>query len=155
MQDMLKQGRLKRINTTDLYSFAEKKGIEIYCAELPLSISASVMPTSGNCYIGIDPFQIETEAEERVHLAHEIGHCEKGAFYNPYSNLDIRAKHELKADRWAIKMLVPFADFQYALTNGITEVWELAEYFTVTEEFIIKAVEYYKLTENYNCLRGC
>ncbi len=146
---LLSKGRLKRIKTTELYRFAEKKGIEVYCAELPLTVSASVMSMSGNCYIGIDPFQIETEAEERVHLAHEIGHCERGAFYNPYSELDIRARHELRADRWAIKNLVPFADFTEALTNGITELWELAEYFTVTEEFIIKAVEYYKLTENW------
>ncbi len=103
------------------------------------------MSISGNCYIGIDPFQIETEAEERVHLAHEIGHCEKGAFYNPYSDLDIRAKHELKADRWAIKRLVPLDDFQNALSNGIIEKWELAERFDVTEGFIERAVEYYRI----------
>ena len=141
----MNKGRLKRIKTTELYRFAEKKGIEVYCTELPLSVSASVMSTSGNCYIGIDPFQIETEAEERVHLAHEIGHCERGAFYNPYSDLDIRARHELRADRWAIKNLIPFADFQQALMEGITELWELAEHFNVTDTFINKAVEYYRI----------
>ncbi len=92
----------------------------------------------------MDPFQIETAAEERVHLAHELGHCETGSFYNVYSTLDIRGKQERRADGWAISRLMPFYELKNALNAGITEVWELAEYFDVTEDFIHKAVRYYR-----------
>ena len=92
----------------------------------------------------MDPFRIETAAEERVHLAHELGHCETGSFYNVYSSLDIREKQEMRADRWAVSRLVPADKLRQALNIGIVEIWELAEYFDVTENFIRKAFEIYK-----------
>ncbi len=92
----------------------------------------------------MDPFQIETVAEEKVHLAHELGHCETGSFYNIYSSLDIREKQERRADGWAVLKLMPFCDFKNALSLGFTEIWELAEYFEVTEEFVLKAIKYYR-----------
>lgn len=92
----------------------------------------------------MDPFHIETTAQERVHLAHELGHCETGSFYNLYSPLDIREKQEKRADFWAVRRLVPAEEFRFALSRGVVEIWELAEYFDVTEDFIRKAVEIYK-----------
>lgn len=93
----------------------------------------------------MDPFRIETTAQERVHLAHELGHCETGSFYNVYSSLDIREKQEQRADRWAVSHLVPVEEFMSALSEGVVEVWELAEFFDVTEDFIRKAAEIYKI----------
>lgn len=110
------------------------------------------MTAGGVCYIGMDPFQIETDAEERVHLAHELGHCETGSFYNVYSPLDIREKQEQKADRWAVARLVPAEEFERVLECGTVEIWELAEYFNVTEDFILKAAEIYRVK---NVLQIC
>ena len=145
MQNTLKQGRRKKTRTSELYEIAEQNGTEIICCDLPETASVSVRTTSGRCYIGIDPFEIETTAEERVHLAHEIGHCETLAFYNAYSPLEIRGKHEKRADRWAALKLVPVRELTDALMRGIKEIWDLAEYFDVTEEFIMKAIEIYRL----------
>lgn len=105
------------------------------------------MTVSGQCYIGMDPFQIETEADERVHLAHELGHCVTGSFYNAYSEIDIRERHEIRADRRAAAWLVPVEELRYALECGITEIWNLAEHFCVTEDFMRKAIDGY-------CVRG-
>ena len=44
------------------------------CADLPETKSASVLSQSGNCYIGIDAKTIRSDREERMHLAHEMGH---------------------------------------------------------------------------------
>ena len=55
------------------------------------------------------------------------------------------AKSEHKAEKWAIKKLVPEDELQNAFKQGIVEPWNLAEYFNVTEDFIIKAVNYYKV----------
>lgn len=113
---------------------------------MPLTQSISINK-KGQCYIGIDPLQIETEADERVHLAHELGHCVTGSFYSIYSKLDVREKHEVRADRWAIRQLMPVDEFIFVVTQkGITTPWEIAEYFGVTEDFVHKATDYYKLT---------
>ncbi|MBQ2847216.1 MAG: ImmA/IrrE family metallo-endopeptidase [Clostridia bacterium] len=145
MQNLLKQGRRKETKTNELYEIAEKNGTEIVCCDLPRTCSVSVRTASGCCFIGIDPFEIETTAQERVHLAHEIGHCETLSFYNTYSPLDIREKQEKKADRWAVSKLVPFDELNEAFERGTVEIWDLAELFDVTEEFMLKAIEIYKL----------
>lgn len=144
MPDSLKQGRRKETRTSELYEIAEKSGTEIICCDLPKVRSASVRTQSGRCFIGIDPFGIETTSEERVHLAHEIGHCELLAFYNAYSPLEIRERHEARANRWAASKLVPVGELTEALEHGINEIWSLAEYFGVTEDFMRKALEIHR-----------
>ena len=86
-----------------LYELAEDEEIEIYAFDLPLTGSVSTMEPDGTCYIGIDPFSIDSRSEEAVCLAHELGHCITGSFYNVYAVCDLRAKHERRADKWAIK----------------------------------------------------
>lgn len=83
-----------------------------------------------------------------MHLAHEIGHCETLAFYNAYSPLEIREKHEARADRWAVSKLVPVWELTEALKHGISEIWALAEHFGVTEEFMRKAIKFHSLRED-------
>ena len=84
-----------------------------------------------------------TEAQERTQLAHEIGHCETGSFYSRYVKVDSRQRHENRADKWAIHKLIPSDRLNEAVSQGHTEIWELAEYFEVTEDFMRKAVCYY------------
>ena len=57
--------------------------------------------------------------------------------------VDSRRRHENKADKWAVRHLVPVADLDDAVAEGCTELWELAERFGVTESFMRKAVCYY------------
>lgn len=128
----------------DLYQFAENEHISVYCFDLPQVQSMSIMGSDGKCTVGIDPFELKTSQNEKVKLAHEIGHCTTGSFYNRYSDLDIIEKSERKADVWAIKKLIPEDELQEAFEQGIVEPWTLAEYFNVTEDFVIKAVDYYR-----------
>lgn len=88
--------------------------------------------------IGID--DMPTSADETVHLGHELGHTETGSFYSEMSCLDLRQRHENRADRWAIQKLIPVCDFDQAVGSGLTEVWQLADFFNVTEEFMRKAI---------------
>ena len=132
------------IRLNELYNIAEKENIQIFSFALPLVSSVSMMDLKGNCSIGIDPFSIETYAEEKEHLAHELGHCITGSFYNIYSDCDVIAKAEYKADKWAIKKLIPEDEVRNAYEFGYTELWQLSELFGVPEEFMLKAVHYYK-----------
>ena len=82
--------------------------------------------------------------QEKEALAHELGHCEYGGFYNRYSKYDIRAKAERRADKWAFARLVPYGRLMQAVRHGVTEVWDLAELFDVSCEFMQRAIAYYK-----------
>lgn len=130
------------MNLVNLYRLAESENIPVYCFDLPLTRSMSVC-NNELCAIAMDPFALESTAQEKVLLGHELGHCITGSFYNRYSDFDIRAKHEHRADKWAIKKLVPKDELEEAVAHGITEPWDLAEYFDVTEDFIKKAVKLY------------
>lgn len=126
---------------TTLYDIAQTDNIPVFSFDMESCESISILQ-SGNCYIAIDPFKIKSTADEKVKLAHELGHCETGAFYNVYAFCDIRAKHEKRADRWAIKKLIPKDKLKEACTF-CNNRYELAEHFGVTEDFMQKAMDYY------------
>ena len=67
-------------------------------------------------------------ADETVKLAHEMGHCATGSFYN----------------RWAYRRLIPPEALEEAFRRGLREPWELAKHFNVTEPFLRGALEYYR-----------
>lgn len=64
-------------------------------------------------------------------------------WYIENTPLWLRKKYERAADKWAIKKLIPKDELEAAFQKGITEVWELAEYFEVTEDFVRKAAKEY------------
>lgn len=130
------------LELSDLYSIAEAKTIKVDCFSLGMFQSLSIQDSAGRCYIGIDPMQLESVAEEKVKLAHELGHCITGSFYNKNSPLNIRAKHEHRANRWAVQKIVPKNKLDELLKKGL-ERWELAEQFNVTESFIELAILMY------------
>lgn len=123
-----------------LYRFAEKKNIAVIPFSLPETGSMSLCDADGNCYIAMDNAAYTAGAEQRVHLGHELGHCVTGSFYSRYTAVDSRQRHENRADKWAIRKLIPAAALDDAVAQGHTELWDLAEFFGVTEEFMQKAV---------------
>lgn len=131
------------METLALYDIAKQQNIEVIQFPMSLNGSMSVMADSGVCYIGMDASVQNSAAEERVHLGHELGHCITGSFYNRHSPYDCRQRHENKADKWAVKTLVPGEELNAAVAAGCCEVWDLADRFGVTEEFMKKAVCYY------------
>lgn len=124
----------------DIYNLAYEQNISI--SYMPLKDTVSLSCPLG--FIVMDVDKLSDSKEELVCLSHEIGHCETGSFYNIHSPLDIRQKHEARADRWAIKKLIPKDELDEAVKCGIVEMWELAEYFGVPEKFISKACTYYQ-----------
>ena len=98
------------------------------------------MDAAGQCSIGLDLPHRRTRNELRVRLAHELGHCVTGSFYNRYSSADNRKRHENRADRWAVGRLIAREELDEAVAEGHTEPWDLADYFGVDEAFLKKAV---------------
>ena len=123
-----------------LYRTAEKQNITVDCFPLRKREALSVMDGEGNCYIAIDPEKIRSEADHRSKLAHELGHCITGSFYNQWSGYDLRQGHENRADKWAIRKLIPLRALDEAIAEGCSTIWELADRFGVDEGMMRKAV---------------
>lgn len=124
---------------TDLYRKAEE--LDIRVIQFPMH-SLRAVSTPDNV-IGIDPEKLE-DREELVCLAHEMGHCATGSFYTGDAPLLARTRQEQRADRWAIRQLVPLEELKGLLRSGVDRWDEAAEHFQVTEEFLRKAVAFYR-----------
>lgn len=89
-------------------------------------------------------------------LAEELGHYFTGSTYNNKKQENYREKIEIsrkeyRAKKWQVFYLIPEEKFLEAVRRGITEIWELAEYFDVDEEVIRF---YIKLTRVRELLKG-
>lgn len=127
----------------ELYRLAERQGIAVECFDLPACKCVSLKTQNGSCYIGIDPFALLSVSDEKVRLAHEMGHCNSGAFYSRSSSADLRSRCEARANGWAIKKLIPKNELISCYKSGICDNAELADHFGVTEDFLQMALEYY------------
>lgn len=124
-----------------MHRLAEKRGAHIDYAPLPQT-SAVALKLGEHFFIGLDCSIAENSAEERMLLAHEIGHMETDAFYGMRAPAAVRTAAEKQAERWAVKKLVPKKQF-IRLLKQEKQVWELAEHFNVSEAFIRKAFYLY------------
>ena len=131
------------IALSKLYQIADEENIEVDCFDLKKREAISMMDDEGFCYIAINPYKLHSENDERMKLAHELGHCVTGSFYNSHAAVDCRQRHENRADKWAILHLIPESALYDAIADGCTTVYELSERFGVTESFMKKAVCYY------------
>ena len=85
---------------------------------------------------------MQNTADARTHLAHKLGHCMTGAFYNIGADIITRRKAEYKAEKWAVLKCVPKAELSALLKQGYSN-YELAEYFGISETLIISAIKFY------------
>ena len=125
----------------DLYMLAEQEGVEVYTHRMECGSASAVV--DGEYCVALDPCAFECSDIERVHLAHELGHCITGSFYNPYSGIDVREKYERRANVWAYKHIVPLNQLEKCFKRGLTEPWQMEDVFDVPARFIRQAMEYY------------
>lgn len=129
-------------NLLELYDLAEHDNVDVDWVNLDTSDSLSIR-CCGRCAIALNPWKLDTINKETTILAHELGHCETGAFYNRWATCDIRQKHENRANRWAIMKMIPKEELDEQVMHGNTEAWSLAEHFGVTEDFMREAMWFY------------
>lgn len=127
----------------NLYEMAEELCITVDDIRLASSLSFSHMDHDLDCYIAIDSRRFHTQAEEKVALAHELGHCITGSLYNIYSPCDVRSRHERRANKKAAYMLIPLDELVDAFKSPWNNVYDLSEHFGVTEDFMRETLELY------------
>ncbi len=88
------------------------------------------------CAIAVDEKKLETNANVKTALLHEFAHCITGTFYNEYTSPQMRQKLEYRADKHVAENDIKKSDIIRASRSGITEIWEFAEYFNITVEYM-------------------
>lgn len=92
--------------------------------------------------------KLETLAEELAH--HEI------TYGNILDDKDIQnKKYELKARRLAYEILIPLKELISAYLQNVHNLYELADYFEVSESFVLHTLNHYKQKHGYSvCCDG-
>lgn len=126
-----------------LYFLAEEEGIYVVRWDFDHSINGIYYNEEGySPTIGIAKHLHENSCLFRCVLAEELGHH----YTSTGNNLPVKCSNyrqeisisraEYQARKWAALELMPLDMVKKALTAGITEVWELAEEFGVTEDVV-------------------
>lgn len=126
-------------NALSLYNELNGAGVRFYHWDLGDECAATV-EMGGRYAVFMDFSNIPTAADELVTVAHEGGHVSTGATHKVSSPYDLVAKHEYKADKWAVQRLIPAEALDRAVADGYTDLYALADYFNVTVPFMKKAV---------------
>ena len=74
-------------------------------------------------------------AEEIGHHFTTVGDALPKTYFHYAQGLTV-SRAEYRAWRWAAQYLIPLPMLKECLHNGINEVWELADYFDVTEQMM-------------------
>lgn len=90
---------------------------------------------------------IETSSRKMCVLAEEIGHYMTSAG-NILDQSDLNnAKQERRARVWAFNRIIPIERIIDAASKGYTQVYEMAEYLDVDEEFLRDGLAYHGILD--------
>lgn len=124
----------------ELYDLAVENNIQLY--EFDCIDKAMIISIDDTFAIALDMLSIKSEITEKEALAHELGHFFTNALYTFQTPLTNIAKYEKRADKWAVKKLIPKSKY-LAVKKWARNTYELAEELDVSIEMIIKADELY------------
>lgn len=90
---------------------------------------------------------IETSAKKCCVLAEELGHYEVNVGDILDQNDTNNRRQERAARRRAYEKLLPVENILFAAQDGHKEIWDMAEYLDVDEEFLRDALKYYGMLD--------
>lgn len=129
-----------------LLNKADSLGIDVIEGILPDSIRGLYCENDKGTFIGLNS-NIETDCEKTCVFAEELGH-----HFTSHGNLltdasvgqNIVNKQETIAKRWAYLEVVPFSELIEAEKAGCRNIYELADFLSVTESFLRDALNSFK-----------
>lgn len=134
-------GNASETSNDPIEQLAKKKGHSIYNVPLKENKSFSIEAPDSTCSIFIS--NSVSRKERRTCLAHELGHCEYGGFYDQNTSYELQSRIEYRADKWAFLKLAPPGKVKEAIRAGCCELWQFSEWFDITDEYMAKILAYY------------
>ncbi|WP_367924646.1 ImmA/IrrE family metallo-endopeptidase [uncultured Ruthenibacterium sp.] len=125
-----------------MYRDIRRRRIRLFCHSIGFT-DAATLEMGGEYAIFLDFSKLGSVDQYQEALGHEIGHCATGCTHSVASPWDLVEKHEYKADRWAFEHYLPANELQSAIDAGLTEPWQLAEWYGFPESYVRKALEYW------------
>ena len=95
-------------------------------------------------FICVDKKNIINERDEFSALIHEEGHFESGTTHHVFSPYQLVRKHEYCANKRAVLKHIDINELISVLQSGMVYIWQLAEHFDVTEDFMEIAIKIYR-----------
>ena len=126
-----------------LYDLADEHDVGVYFYDLG-DDKAVTVSDGAFAAIALNPRAIGSVQDETECLCHELGHLATGTLHPPRSDEATVLRSEYRAACWVVHHLVPPDELMEAIRFGCTGVWELAEYFGVSEDCILDAVKIYR-----------
>lgn len=126
-----------------LYNEVMAQGIMLFNYAAAATPATAVQNRYGSA-IFVNERLVRTTAEEKYAVAHEAGHIATGSMHPVGSPWEVIAQDEYRADKYAVRRLLPLERLLEALREGDVEPWQLAERFNQTEAFIRRAVYIYR-----------
>ena len=90
---------------------------------------------------------IETDKEKACILAEELGHYYTTVGDILDQNDSNNRRQELIARKWAYEKILPIENILFAVQDGHTEIWDMAEYLDVDEKFLRDALKCYGILD--------
>lgn len=123
----------------EAYDRLEDLGVEVMVC--PFARFTAMASPDG--YLGVNPLQLRTGAQEHAMLLHEEGHFATGTFYQLDSPFTLRQHQENVADRYVFETHFPPGRVRAAMAAGFTEPWQLAEYFDLPQSYVEQMLRWY------------
>lgn len=127
-----------------MFVLAEKSGINVLYWNFTKPYEAVYLAFQEHPpVIGLCRSLLNSRAHLRSVFAEELGHHFTSAGINAlkphfhYADKLLYSRDEHKAMRWAVNYLIPNEAIKEAIKKGITEIWQLKDYFCVDEEIVL------------------
>lgn len=131
---------------TELYNELEYMGAKLFTGKYDMDDGCDAfVVNSGERYgIFLDIDKIRTVQQEKEAVSHEWGHIVTGAMYAIDAPYIVRKKAEVKATRAQIRKVLSLEELRTAFQDGCRTSFDLSERFSLSEQFIEQALDYYK-----------
>lgn len=123
------------MNIDDIFKIIEQENIKLEWLNLKYFTGLYVKIEDENIIVLNN--NLKDTKKIKLALLHELGHFFTGTIYHQGMNYLYKNKCEYKALKWIITFLMPKNEIEKAIKKGIIEIWELAEYFDIPEEWVV------------------
>jgi hypothetical protein len=130
---------------TELYNELLDMGADVFSGGYCFSGDCDSMVIQlGDAYgVFLDIDRIRTLPQELEAVSHEWAHIVTGSTYTLGATAAVRQRSERRAARAQIRRVLPFEELRAAVLDGCQEIWQLADRFSVSEDFVREAIDYY------------
>ena len=130
---------------SDFYGYCKNNDVDIIAYNGCPQPGATIRDR-GNYAIFLEFTKIASTRLLRGICYHELGHAAAGALHKADSPYELAERSEYRANRWAAQHYLTEAEFREAFLCGVTEPWQLAEYFDLPQREIESAYRYWTVS---------